>query len=89
MPATRPIRENVAKVAVAVLGANLGLERPRETRPSRPTVELVEGCEEWLAGNHIDVCPGIRWRRDVWFPSVCVTRYCSGVNFETASGFFL
>src|SRR5205807_763062 len=67
----RPIRENVAKVAVAVLGANLGpchavravnvlddvpgLEGPRETRPSRPAVELVEGCEERLAGNHVDV----------------------------------
>jgi hypothetical protein len=61
----------VAKVAVAVLGANLGpchavrvvnvlddicgLERPRETRPSRPAVELVEGCEERFAENHVDV----------------------------------
>src|SRR5436305_13002475 len=67
----RPIRENVAKVAVAVLGTNLGpyhamravhvlndvrsFERPRETRPSRAAVELVEGREERLAGNHIDV----------------------------------
>src|SRR5262249_10079889 len=32
-----------------------GLERPRETRPSRPAVELVEGCEKRLAGNHVDV----------------------------------
>src|SRR3954462_8133576 len=67
----RPIWEDVAKVAVAVLGADLGpcyavravnvlddvrgLEGPRETRPSRPAVELVEGCEERLAGNHVDI----------------------------------
>ena len=62
----------MAKVAVAVLGANLRpchavracprsrrrlrpRGAPRETRPSRPAVELVEGCEERLAGNHVDV----------------------------------
>ena len=32
-----------------------GLEGPRETRPSRPAFELVKGCEERLAGNHVDV----------------------------------
>src|SRR5215471_17989689 len=26
-----------------------------KTRPSRPAFELVEGCEERLAGNHVDV----------------------------------
>jgi hypothetical protein len=58
-------------VAVAVLGTDLGpchavravdllydirgLERPRETRPASAAVELIEGCEERLAGNHVDV----------------------------------
>src|SRR3954466_1226917 len=61
----------MAKVAVAVFGAKFGprhalravdvlddvcgLERSRETRPSRPAVELVERCEERLARNDIDV----------------------------------
>src|SRR4051794_32941693 len=40
---------------VNVLEDVCGLEWPRETRPSRPAVELVEGCEERLAGNHVDV----------------------------------
>jgi hypothetical protein len=35
-----------------------GLEGPRETRPSRPPFELVEGCEERLAGHHVDVGTG-------------------------------
>src|SRR5262249_38063318 len=85
----RPVREAVAKVTVAVLGADLGpchaardvnvlddvcgLEGPRETRKSRPAVELVERCEERLAGNHVDrrrqapCCPSIRWRRGARF----------------------
>src|SRR4051812_35474970 len=65
----------MAKVAIAMLGTNLGpchavravhvlddvrcLKGPRETRPSRPAVELVEGCEERLAGNHVDVEAGL------------------------------
>jgi hypothetical protein len=64
-------REDVAKMAVAVLGTNLGPchavraisvlddvrghERPRETRPSHPAVQLAERCEEWLARNNVDV----------------------------------
>ena len=32
-----------------------GLEGPRETRPSRPAFELVEGCKERLARNRVDV----------------------------------
>src|SRR5262245_28879029 len=41
--------------AVNVLDDVRGLDGPRETGPSCPAVELVEGCEERLAGNHVDV----------------------------------
>src|SRR3954451_14366178 len=41
--------------AVNVLDDVRGLQGPRETRPSRPAVELVGGCKERLAGNHVDV----------------------------------
>src|SRR5437762_7029129 len=41
--------------AVNVLDDVRGFEGPRETRPSGPAVELVEGCEERLAGNDVDV----------------------------------
>jgi hypothetical protein len=107
---SRSVEKEVSQVAVAVLGTDLcpchavrpvdflddisGLERPRETRPAGAAIELVEGREERLAGNDIDV--------EAWVfvvpvfvgkgrsvPSVCVTRYCSGAGFETASGLFL
>ncbi len=82
-----------------MLGANLGpfddvcgLEGPHETRPSRPAVELVERCEERLAGNDVDVearllvVPVFVGEGELG-PVSLRTRYCSGVNFETASGF--
>src|SRR5438876_4962142 len=44
---------------VGELGDVGGFERPHEARPPGAGIELVGGGEQGLAGNHIDVDPGL------------------------------
>src|SRR5690606_8104689 len=71
----RTVLEHVAEVAVAVLATHLGarhvqlvvrafddvarLQRTREARPAAAAVVLVERGEQRLAGDHVDVDPGL------------------------------